>query len=267
MRQFEAADAPLGRARERALLMAENFALHQRFGDCRAIDRHERPVGARRKHMNRARHHLFSGSCFAGDQHGRGRRRHHLNLPHHFLHRAGRSDQSSELSRFAQLPRQRRDRLLVAHAPQRAVQQRPQHRRLQRLLDVPECAGFDRLHHALVAAASRDDDHRNPLNFFAQMTQQFQAVHARQLDVGENHLRVELRDLRERVLAARHAQHFAIPLAQQSFVALAGVVLVFNDQDALQGCRVGGHREFESTSSLRDFQASVAGKEGNRCVE
>ena len=167
VREFEAAEAPLGCARECAFLVAENFALHQRFGNGRAVDGHEGPASSRRKHMDRARDHLFPRSGFARDQHACGRRRDHLHLAHHLLHRAGSADQSPQLSRLTQLPRQGRDRLLVAHAPERAIEQRPQNRRLQWLFDVPECAGINRLYHAFVAAAPRDDDYRNPLNFFS----------------------------------------------------------------------------------------------------
>ena len=45
--KFEAADAPLGRAGERASLVAENLAFHQRFGNGGAVDRHKRPVRSR----------------------------------------------------------------------------------------------------------------------------------------------------------------------------------------------------------------------------
>ena len=85
--QFEAADAAFGSAGEGAFLVAENFALHQRFGNRRAIDGDEGTIGARRKHVNRARDHFFAGAGFAGDQHRGGGRRGDLHLAHHFLHR------------------------------------------------------------------------------------------------------------------------------------------------------------------------------------
>ena len=53
----------------------------------------------------------------------------------------------------------------------------------------------------------------------------------------------KFRKLRERFFAAAHAQHFAIPLAEQRFVSLARVFLVFDDQDALLRCFLGWHLE------------------------
>ncbi len=126
--QLEAADAAFGGAGERAALVAENFALHQRFGNGGAVDGHEGTVGARRKPVNGARQDFLARAGFAGDQHGRGRRRHLLHQAHHVLHRLLDCPTSSpSLPGFAQLARKRRDLLAVAHAPQRPIQQRMQH--------------------------------------------------------------------------------------------------------------------------------------------
>ena len=62
--QFKAADAPLGGARESSPLVAEDFALHERFRNGGAIDGHKRPVGARRKLVERARQDLLAGCPF-----------------------------------------------------------------------------------------------------------------------------------------------------------------------------------------------------------
>src|SRR5208283_5361443 len=53
VRQFETANPPLRRARERAPLMPENLALHQRFGYRRTVDGHKRPARPRRQLVNR----------------------------------------------------------------------------------------------------------------------------------------------------------------------------------------------------------------------
>ena len=49
LRQLETARAPLHRAGERAFFVAEQFALHQRFGQRRAVDGDERTVAPRAK--------------------------------------------------------------------------------------------------------------------------------------------------------------------------------------------------------------------------
>ena len=58
------------RARERALLVAEQLALDQRFGEGAAVDGHERPRGARRKLVQVARDDLLAGAGLADDEDG-----------------------------------------------------------------------------------------------------------------------------------------------------------------------------------------------------
>ena len=59
------------RAGERALLVAEELGLEQRLGQRRAVDRHERPGGARAVAVHGARDELLAGAALAADQHGR----------------------------------------------------------------------------------------------------------------------------------------------------------------------------------------------------
>ena len=79
--------------------------------------------------------------------------------------------------------------MLVLHALERALEQSLQHRKFERLFDVPVGARFDGLHDSFVAAASRDDNHRNLLDFLDEMAQQLQSVHPGKLDVGQDHIR------------------------------------------------------------------------------
>ena len=58
-------------AGERALLVAEELALHQRFGQGPAVDDHERLALALGALVDQARHALLAGAAFAGDEHGR----------------------------------------------------------------------------------------------------------------------------------------------------------------------------------------------------
>ena len=52
-------------AGERAFLVAEQFALHQVFGNRGAVDLDEGPVLARRMLMDRARDHVLAHAAFA----------------------------------------------------------------------------------------------------------------------------------------------------------------------------------------------------------
>ena len=84
--QLETALPPIGRAGERALLVAEDLALEQRLGNRRAVDRHKRKRRARAELVDRLRDQLLAGARLAGDEHRRARRRRLLDdlvdLPH-----------------------------------------------------------------------------------------------------------------------------------------------------------------------------------------
>src|ERR1700726_2175489 len=58
-------------SRVSAALVAEEFVLDQSFRNGRAVERHERLLGARAEVMNRSREKLFARSAFAQEQNGR----------------------------------------------------------------------------------------------------------------------------------------------------------------------------------------------------
>src|SRR5690606_37917712 len=60
IRELEASGSRPGRPGEGALLVAEDLALDQRFGDRRRVDGDERAVAAAAQGMDRARHHLLA---------------------------------------------------------------------------------------------------------------------------------------------------------------------------------------------------------------
>jgi hypothetical protein len=66
------------------------------------------------------------------------------------------------------------------------------------------------------------------------MAEQFEAVHPGQFNVGKDDVGSEFGELRERFFAAADAEKFVIPLAEQRLVSLARVLLVFDDQNALE---------------------------------
>ena len=69
-RELEAADARRDRAGERAALVAEELALDERLRERRAVDVHERPLGARRGRVELARREPLAGARLAEQQHG-----------------------------------------------------------------------------------------------------------------------------------------------------------------------------------------------------
>ena len=67
---FEQADAMFVGAGEAAFAMAEQFAFDQAFGQCAAVDGHERLFGAVALIVHAAGDQFLAGAGFAGDQHG-----------------------------------------------------------------------------------------------------------------------------------------------------------------------------------------------------
>ena len=68
MGQLEASRLASGGAGKRPLLVAEQLGFEQVFGDGRAVDGHERAVGPRAQHVQRARKQLLAGAALALDQ-------------------------------------------------------------------------------------------------------------------------------------------------------------------------------------------------------
>src|SRR5206468_3572104 len=74
--QLELAWLARRRARKGAFLVAEQLRLEERLGYRGAVDRHERPVGARAERVQRPREQLLPRAALALEQDGRiGRRR------------------------------------------------------------------------------------------------------------------------------------------------------------------------------------------------
>jgi hypothetical protein len=68
--QFEPAFAAFGRAGIGSLFVAEEFALHQRVGNRRAVDLDEGPVRAGTEVVNIVGDQFLAGAVFAGNQDG-----------------------------------------------------------------------------------------------------------------------------------------------------------------------------------------------------
>src|SRR5215831_13770323 len=71
MRQLELARLTVGRAGERALLVAEKLGFEQRFRNGRAVDGDKRAVGAWAERVQRTSEQLFARPALALEQHRR----------------------------------------------------------------------------------------------------------------------------------------------------------------------------------------------------
>ena len=80
------------RAAERALLVAEQFALHQVIRQRAAVDIHPGPFAAQREIVHRARHDFFTRSALSADQDGGVGARDLLHQAEHGFHALASDD-------------------------------------------------------------------------------------------------------------------------------------------------------------------------------
>ena len=117
----ELADMLLGRAGERALLVAEENGLDQRLGQRAAIDDDERfaaPLGAA---LDRARHQFLADAGFAFDEHGNVRLGGALGEPDGARHRFRAGDDVAEAEFAGVAPRGAPEFVLERIDPQRVA--------------------------------------------------------------------------------------------------------------------------------------------------
>src|SRR5262249_6494345 len=183
--QLEAAFAFGYRAGEGAALVAEEFRFHQRFGNGRAVDRHEGARDAGAELMNGVRDDLFARARFAGDQNGDRRAGDLLDGRVNLPHRVRGADQPSEDAVFAELPAQAGVFELRRRAFDGALQHHLQLARVDRLLEVIERAFLDHgAYRVLDAALAGQQNHRGFRVFVPQPGKQPEPVETRHKHVG-----------------------------------------------------------------------------------
>ena len=137
---LEFADPPVSRAGERALFVAEQFALQKILGNRGAVDRQERLVGAAAVMVNGPRHQLLARPAFARNQHGRLRLGYLADKLEDLLHRLALADDALGMIFTVQ------QRLIADHLAHVA-------RGLESGLDQQfELGHFERLEHVVVRA-------------------------------------------------------------------------------------------------------------------
>ncbi len=182
--------------------------------------------------MNRARNNFFSSAGFTGDQDGSGRRRGELDDADDIAHRFRFADETSEPSRIAKLACERGDLFAIASAAEGTFKKRTEDGRLQRLFDVPERSGLDGGDSAFVAPTARDNDGGNILKFISKASKKFETIHAGKFDICDEERWFKIRELAESVFATRDTKNDVSPFSKECFVTRAGILFVFNDQDA-----------------------------------
>ena len=128
-------------AGERALLVAEQLGLDQARRERRAVERDERPVGARADAMDRAREQLLAGAALADDQHGRIRGRDAIDHREQLAHQRRLADHLAEAARALDLAAQPADLARERAVLDRAIDDRADRRAVGVLVEHVERAG------------------------------------------------------------------------------------------------------------------------------
>ncbi len=218
-------------AGERALLVAEQLRLHQRLRDRGAVDLDERPVLTARVLMQRLGDELLAGATLARDQH---RRRRVGDLVDHLVDREHLIALADEpvaafdlgLDRVQRRPRLRpvRDRLA-----DRLVDDHADLVLLERLLDVVERAGLDRLDGLTDRAVRRDHDDRHVRVVLARRAQHLHAVGAGHAQIGDHD--VDIGEPLDRLEPVRGLHDLVAIAAQQRGEHATQVLLVVGYED------------------------------------
>ena len=223
--------APVG-AGERAALMAEQLAFHQRLWNRRAIDRHVSRVAARRQLVNGARDQLLAGAAFAGNHDRRGRLRQPLDRGDHFAHRRRFSEQRSELADLGQPPPQIRVLLANANVAGKVLQNLLHMRRINGLAHVVDSAELERRDRVGNFALPRNHDGRQVDPHLADIVQQLEPALARHLEIRKKYVRIEAADELQRSHAVLGNLATKPPRRQQLAPFVVRVDVVFRDQNS-----------------------------------
>ena len=215
-----------------AALVAEEFRFEQILGNRCRVDRDERLVGARAVPVQGTRHELLAGTRFAGDQHGRVRKRqapdgaedflHRRRLTENLRHQAFLLGRTALVHRFIDGTPDQFDRLI----------------HVEGLRQVFESATLEGGNSAFQVGIGGHDDDRHRRKTGLHFLQQFKAGLARHADVGHQHLRCfdALFELGNR-LAGRGVTLERDALARQGlFQDPADGTIVVNNPDRFHVC-------------------------------
>ncbi len=229
--EFETPRPALDGAREGALFVAEQLALHQGFGHRRTVDGDERAVAPRAEVVDGARHQFLASAAFAGQQH---RRFAGGDLPDHReygLHRWRCPDQVDQHALVAQLPLQALGFFDEAALRGRPLEQDAERGRLNGFLEEPECAEVvNRGDRRLNVAERRQHDRGRHAPLVAEPLQQFEAIHARHHEIRHQHVEGPRTQLLECVQSVCGSLHFVVQRPDHTRQAVALFFFIVDHQ-------------------------------------
>jgi hypothetical protein len=228
---LDLADLALGRARERAGLVAEHFALEDVFRDRPAIQGDEVVRTAAAELVQAARHHFLAGARFAVDQHVGGFVGQVEDQAAQVAHR-GRIAQQHRLDAVAvrDAVAQRLDLQDQAPRLQRALHRLDQLLRRIRLGDEIVGAAAHRAHGHRNVAVARHQDHRHLRIDGLDGGHQVDAAHAGQAHVADDDAGETGFDLRQRRLGGVEGVDLETGEIKRLRAARADDGVVFDEQ-------------------------------------
>src|SRR5215471_51277 len=231
--QLEEARLALVRAREGALLVTEELALHQRLGNGRAVDGDERSLAAHRHLMNGPGDQLLARSRLSGDEHRRVAGSRQLDQPIHLLHRRARTQDGPEAAALPELPAQESYLSLDLTPLYGLVEQHPEapwiHRLGQVVIGALAHGGDGRLYRRVTG---QKDDYRIRVHFVERLHER-DAIQGRHHQISDDDRGAEGRSLLECILAIDGLLDFVAPTCQQVRQSGAGGFVIIGDQNAV----------------------------------
>jgi hypothetical protein len=239
-RELEFADLLADGAGERALLVAEEHALHQLAGDCREVHGDERPVRPLRPAVNQAGEQLLACAALAQDEH-RGRQfRNPLDEVENPARIGAGPGHELAVGRLVDF------RLKPQHLPiqilplERMRDQRSDLLAASVLGDEVECAELHRVHRRPDVRGGRRHDDLGAREVLAQDPEQLEAGDSGLPHVHERDVDLFARQQRERPFSARGAQD-AVVLPHRVVKRLAARFVLVDDEQVLLACGHRGH--------------------------
>ena len=223
------------RARERALLVAEQLGLEELLRQRCAVDGHEALAGARAVGVNGAGDELLPGARLAQDEDVRLRARRLLHELEHLPDRRAGADDVLEPEGLLELPAQVAVLDLKAAMTQRTLHRHAQLLDREVLRQVVEGALADGRDRRLDRGERGDHDHGQRGIELVRAAEQLHAVHLGHLQVGEEEIGpLGLQQL-ERAPRVAGGEAAVLAALEHPHAVLHHVGLVVDDQDAGAG--------------------------------
>ena len=243
----ELADVLLGRAGERALLVAEQDRLDQCFGERAAVDGDERLAAPLRAALDRARQELLADAGFAFDQHGNVRLGSALGKPHRAGHRIRTGDDVAKGEHAGVAPIGAAELVFQRVDPEGVLDRKLQPLGADRLDDEVDCAGAHRRDDGLDRAVRRLHDRRHRDLALAQALEHAHAVkigHDKVENDEADRRTIGRLDPRQRRRARVYGFHVVAEPPRHRFQQAALNWIVVDDKDE------GGHGSSRTAARL-----------------